>query len=70
MLVGCSKFEFSYWFRETDTLMISRQAFPQGGEARKTGRSVQQLFSRRPRLPPPVHPKPLLRILPHIIFNH
>ena len=27
-------------------------------------------LTRRPRLPPPMHPQPLIRILAHIIFNH
>src|SRR5580698_3912575 len=32
--------------------------------------SIQTLFALRPRLPSAVHPQPLLRILPHITFNH
>jgi hypothetical protein len=35
----------------------------------KTTCSVQRFFPRRPRLPPPVHPQPLLRVLPHVLFN-
>src|ERR1700716_456431 len=33
-------------------------------------KSIQTLLSRRPRLPPPMHPQPLLRILPYILFNN
>jgi len=32
--------------------------------------SIQRLFPLPPRLPPPMHPQPLLWILAHVILNH
>src|SRR5713226_5788410 len=43
---------------------------PAARRTRLDSSRIERLFSRRPRLPPPVHPEPLIGMPSGVVFNH